>query len=382
MKYCYLNFILILVVSPVAFAEQQDGTASYVELVKSQEDLSSEYSRSPLSRKDTANTGWELVASKDTKKVDLKWSPFKNDYNLSFIVSAPLDEEEDKTSIYRSDTDAFVNSTSITISSSVEFLSSQYDPLDVSKLRRVCVSHPKAFAVSKTDVNEIKQECYSKGTYDLLKAFVDEEVTDPDILKAFYNATDNFLTPFYKAGMSATYGNKAFTYFDPDVPVSEEELADFDPLKTVDNREKPYGVEAFFTYVKPLYFQATVGFEFQRDYQTSSKGKKQTRCTDNGEDLSFHICKDALVGAPMRIFNRNINVSLIIPLRNYLSTSLLDVTISPEFTYNLANDVRSWKVPVYFIGDKDGNLSAGVMYEFESGDDGDEFFGFFLGGKY
>ena len=86
MKYYYLNFILILVVSPVAFAEQQGGTASYIELVKSQEDLSSEYSRSPLSRKDTANTGWELVASKDTKKVDLKWSPFKNDYNLSFIV--------------------------------------------------------------------------------------------------------------------------------------------------------------------------------------------------------------------------------------------------------------------------------------------------------
>lgn len=378
MKACYL-VISLLSLSTFHAQAQSDSEllTSFRAELEAKDELASYKTQSPLSRTDTANTGWELLASKDTKKVNLKWSP-KDFYHLSFLISAPLDDDADKTSIYRSDTDAFVNSTSITVAGNFMLISPDYEPFPVRNLVGLCIQSPEIFAIEEENK---ENDCAAKGAYELLNTFKAEHLT-PEATAILQSAANNFLTPFYKVGFSATYGNKSFTYFDPQEDFAEDEEQNFNPFKTLEEREHPYGVEAFFTYVKPLYFQATLGFEFQRDFETASDGKKETRCAVADSATAYSTCKDALIGTPERTFNRNIKLSIILPLKYYTPSVLSHVTISPVFTYNTANDVRSWKIPVYFIGDKDGNLSAGVTYDFESGEGGHEYFGFFLGGKY
>lgn len=368
-----------------------------------------------LSNNVTARSGWEITSGKDSQKATLKLSPEFGSHGVSVKVSIPLDKEDERTLIYNS-TDAFVGASSIALSyryTNAEMSSKQSD------IHALCTDKPYYFNLDefKGEFDSIKEEIYANNLIKIIISSLDPEssqakalsdaiktkhdykticrkYTGNELISAFdkdragadgaINIVQNTLKlkdePFWIYGGTVEYGRQDYTWFDPQTEILTATPDSYNPLLTAKTDEEPMSIEGSLSWVKPGKLQITGSIEFERAYEAINDNKKQTRCAQNSSEL-FDECVSALQSMPEKTYNRNISLNVIWPFSLSFVGIDHEVALSPTFTFDATESDRSWKVPLFIFGDKKSVLNAGITYEYDSSDNGDEFFGIFLGGS-
>ncbi|MGJ8694182.1 MAG: hypothetical protein ACSHW0_17070 [Thalassotalea sp.] len=306
----------------------------------------------------------ELTAGESKKTVDIVLKPFKDTSNFSLTLSAPLNDTGDPKDLYESKTDVFANSTTIKLNYR------KYSPptfsLKPSERRQainLCLNKPSLYGFTATketaEGQKVEKKKFCETNIDSLVAkFDDSKASDAE--KALMAPIQReFFAPFSFYGVTATYGREEYEYFKPD------------SIETTDETENPWGVSVYYSYVIPNLLWATAEFSYQEGYETQDS---QTRCPlANDDNLTYLSCVSSAIGVPEESKNKNLTLSVRFPVYN--------LAMSPKITYDFEDDEHTFTLPVYFLGNGDGDLTAGIRFDYESGGEGSKF-SLFVGSKF
>ncbi|WP_100657007.1 hypothetical protein [Alteromonas flava] len=287
-------------------------------------------------------TGWALVTGSDKKQVSFKYAPVTGLNNFAISLAAPLDSDG-VTTFYDSETDAFANSTTLTLSYSyAKFTRLEFNSLDVED---ICRKNPKAFDLKEAD------ECNSKGEIGDLLDDLDSTQLSANDLAIIQRFKDEVLSPIWFFGGSLSYGREEFTHFTGDA------------LTTKEATENPYGISVSATYIKPTQYSLIATLQYQQNYSAASA---VTRCPIAADDATFVQCLEAQQTSPTSTKNKNLKLGA----RFTLDFFGRDVGFAPDVTYDFDDDEHSVAFPVYLYGAKEGGLNGGVRVDYESGGEG------------
>lgn len=287
-------------------------------------------------------TSWALVSGSDKKQVSFKYAPVTGQNNFAITVAAPLDSDG-VTALYDSETDAFANSTTLTLSYSyAKFSRLEFNSFDVED---ICRKNPQAF-----DLKEAK-ECNNSGEIQNLLDDLDTTQLSANDLAVIARFNEEVLAPIWFFGGSMSYGREEFTHFTGDA------------LTTQEVTENPYGVSFSTTYLKPTEYALIASVEYQQDY---SAADAVTRCPIAADDATFVQCLEAQLTSPTDSKNKNLKLGA----RFTVDMFGKDVGFAPDITYDFEDDEHSIAFPVYLFGAKEGGLNAGIRVDYESGGEG------------
>ncbi|WP_206486445.1 hypothetical protein [Thalassotalea sp. G2M2-11] len=311
---------------------------------------------SPTSESSSSVNAFELNASTDEKTASIKISPIKGSNNFSVLFTAPLDEDTSEAKFYDSKTDAFTNAFSVKVNyKNVLFGKSKLEPIFAEKYVEYCEENPDVFNFKKAEDCNVKIDTLTKN-------FNKEK---GDI--SGFNMTDfwaSILTePIQLYGFTATAGKKDFEYFK------------VNSLETDTEGENPLGASVYYTYVVPNEYMITLEYEFQRKFEAQKSITKCPNDPEEGEDILN--CITGISGAPEKSTNRNISISLRVPV----PLNGFNLALSPKLTHNTADDSTKFSLPIYFLQDSKSNLTGGIKSSWDS-ENHEWVFGLFVGQKF
>ncbi|MFT2092535.1 hypothetical protein [Paraglaciecola sp. 2405UD69-4] len=246
---------------------------------------------------------------------------------------------------------------------------------------QVIINKLNSMSTTPFDFEEI---CSGKDVQVLTAAFKEDDAKNhakaDEILKKFAASKLGITKPFWIYGGAIEYGRQDYEWFDPQVEIIAVDPDNYNPLLKAKSDEEPISIEANASWVVPGKLQITGSLELERAYEAAGSNKAQTRCAQSTSEL-FNECVSALQSMPEKTYNRNIGLNVIWPIQLSFLGIKKEIVLSPTFTFDASESDRSWKVPLFIFGDKKSVLNAGITYEYDSSDNGDEFFGLFLGGS-
>lgn len=319
----------------------------------------------PISSGVVIDTGFEITGGAESDKVVLKLAP-KGNTRYSFSLSAPLKDKATSANLYSSETDAFADAATISFNykfntiSGVEAFFNQ----DTESLNEACEADPAKFDIT----SGMPEDCFNETIEDKLAAY------QKNTGKAFFSNARLELEDlaFYTWGFTATYGRQEYDHFIDGMATmlnddGELQLATDDPTKN------PWGFSVFWQYLVPNKGSFYVEAGYQEGYDAQSE---EVRCLLPDEDAEIISgCLSRQAGAP----TSNDNINLTFGLRNTLP--LIDRPFAFEATYDFKDDGKSASLPIYLFKDAKSNWTAGVRWDYDSGESG-SVYSFFIGSTF
>ncbi|MEO9947385.1 MAG: hypothetical protein ABJH28_20710 [Paraglaciecola sp.] len=310
---------------------------------------------------------FEITAGETKKTADIVFKPFSKMSNFSLTLSAPLNDTSDPNDLYDSETDSFANSTTLKINyRKYNAPNISLKPSQRFNVIEQCLAKPEAFKfeASKETEEAIKEEKekYCVTNPDSLVAKYKEGILPDAENREVQKVIDEYIkTPFTFWGATMSYGRQEYKYFNTD------------EIDILEETENPWGGSVYYSYVIPESVWITIELAYQRGFKAQ---KSETRCpTTDLTSASFISCAESSLGAPENDTNRNISVAFRKKFKG------LDLAIAPKLTYDFEDDEQSFSLPVYFLGNTEGNLTAGVRFDHDTGDEGSKF-SLFVGSKF
>lgn len=369
----FVQHISQVMAAPVAMSDE------ILDVINSSPLLVSEYVRqndinsAPTDSSDSVFTGWELTGGTADKKASIKLAPRNNSYGLAIGVSAPLEDGAKKLDFYSSNTNAFANSTTLTISVRRSILSSGF-AIDKTKaeaiLMPICKSNPTQFATGAGIVGLTQDGCNSLLLDSLLTQSSFDFLTDEKRM-SLLPLLDSATKPVFMYGLTGSVGYEKYNYFSGA------------GLESAESTETPWGVSGYFRTLWDKRGSLTLSFEYQKGYKAQDK---ETRCPVE-PGLAVLVCKTNFSDSPREKNNRNVKLSgrYIIAPDGWFGGG---IAVSPEVVYNFENEEYSFQLPLYLVteGEKKiangiSNLTGGIRYDYESGKRGSSV-GVFIGSKF
>lgn len=354
------NLISITLIFCISFFAESDDN-----LEKKQVSLANSILGNDLANSSASMVNkFEITAGKSKKTADIVFKPLKSSGNFSITLSAPLNDTSDSTDLYQSKTDVFANSTSIKLNYRI-YVPPEFS-LPPSKRRKVvdlCISNPGVFSFESTKetAEGIKKETtnYCETNIDLLVTKFNKKNAKPEEISLVEEVKAQYTAPFSFYGTTASYGREEYKYFKKDL------------IETTDDTNNPWALSVYYSYVIPDTLWATVEFSYQEGYETQGA---ESRCPLISEDNeTFVSCISSATGAPTEETNKNLSLSARFPLGS--------MALAPKLTYDFEDDEHTFTLPVYFIGNNDGDFTAGIRFDHESGGEGSKV-SLFVGSKF
>lgn len=296
----------------------------------------------------------EITAETDKDKASIKIAPFTGVYNFSMLFTAPLSKSTKSATFY--ETDAFANGTSLKINlQKVNFTEEvRIFPLVLEKLHTLCEGAPIAFSFKDS------KECDRKDN-DLVKNYLASK--DPTGGSGVVAIVTNLLSkPMSLYGFTAGIGQKEHKYIDSGSTTEKKET------------RNPWSIGAYYTYFVPKSFAMTFEYEYQTSYKDNDV---ETVCpTTPGSDSLLH-CATGGIGEPKENINKNVSINVRAPLK----IGNTAIAISPKVTYDIEDEVTSFKLPIYLFQNAKKQFTGGISTSWVEGGDGWTY-GVFVGSRF